>query len=100
MFIASRTPAKTYSHGGRICIGHAGAGVFAIGDECTHQGCSLSEDGELTEEGMVECGCHGSRFDPSTGEPVHGPASDPVPVFQTHVVDGWIEVGPAEDSLE
>lgn len=84
---------------GRACVGHtgAGAGVFAVGDECTHSGCSLSEDGELTDDGMIECSCHGSRFDPETGEPVQGPATDPVPVFHTRVVDGWIEIAPPVD---
>jgi 3-phenylpropionate/trans-cinnamate dioxygenase ferredoxin subunit len=79
---------------GRACVGHSGSGVFAIGDECTHQGCSLSEDGELMPDGIIECTCHGSRFDPETGEPVQGPATDPVPVFQTRIVDGWIEIAP------
>ena len=78
---------------GRVCVGHLGAGVFAIGDECTHEGCSLAEDGELTGEDNVECTCHGSQFDPETGEPVRGPAVDPLPVYQTRIVDGWIEVG-------
>jgi nitrite reductase/ring-hydroxylating ferredoxin subunit len=38
---------------GRACVGHSAAGVFAIGDECTHQGCSLSEDGELMPDGVI-----------------------------------------------
>lgn len=82
--------------GGRACVVHVGPGVYAVGDECTHQGCSLAEDGEITEDGDgVECVCHGSVFDVHTGEPTTGPAVDAVPVYPVRVVDGWIEVGPA-----
>jgi nitrite reductase/ring-hydroxylating ferredoxin subunit len=31
-------------------------------------------------------------FDVETGEPVEGPAEDPVPVFRTREVEGWVEV--------
>ena len=27
-----------------------------------------------------------------TGEPIDGPAQDPVAVHQAHLVDGWVEV--------
>jgi len=38
---------------------------------CPHQGCAVSKfvDAEL------ECPCHGSRFDPATGEVLGGPAT-------------------------
>ncbi len=82
-------------HGERACIAHVGEGVFALGDECTHSGCSLSEEGEVSKDGEgIECVCHGSIFDLHTGEPLHGPATDPVPVYHVQVVDGWIELGP------
>ncbi len=80
--------------GGRVAVAHVENEVFALGDECTHAGCSLSE-GELDEdEETVVCPCHGSAFDVKTGEPLHGPADDPVPVFPARVQDGWIEVRP------
>jgi nitrite reductase/ring-hydroxylating ferredoxin subunit len=31
-------------------------------------------------------------FDLETGEPVDGPARDPVPLYAAREVDGWIEV--------
>lgn len=78
----------------RVAIVHLENDVFALGDECTHEGCSLAE-GELDEAAdTVVCPCHGSAFDLRNGEPVEGPAEDPVPVFVVRVVDGWIEVGP------
>ena len=84
--------------GERACIAHVGPAVYAIGDECTHQGCSLAEDGEITSDGDgVECSCHGSIFDVHTGEPIQGPATDPVPTYVVQVVDGWLEVAKKDD---
>ena len=80
---------------GRTAVAHMENEVFAFGDECTHAGCSLSE-GELDEdEDTVVCPCHGSAFDVRTGEPLRGPAVDPVPLYRARLEDGWIEVGPA-----
>ena len=78
---------------GRVAVAHVEHRLFAFGDECTHQGCSLAE-GELSDrEATVECPCHASVFDIETGEPVEGPAVDPVPVFPVRLVEDWVEVG-------
>jgi 3-phenylpropionate/trans-cinnamate dioxygenase ferredoxin subunit len=79
---------------GRVSVAHVEQRVFAFGDECTHMGCSLA-DGEFSDrEGTIECPCHGSVFDVATGEPIEGPARDPVPVYPARVTDdGWVEVG-------
>ncbi|HEX5950462.1 MAG TPA: Rieske 2Fe-2S domain-containing protein [Actinomycetota bacterium] len=83
---------------GRVALAHVENDLYAFGDECTHEGCSLAE-GELGEqEETVVCPCHGSEFDLRTGEPVVGPAEDPVPVFPVRVVDDWIEVGPPAEA--
>jgi 3-phenylpropionate/trans-cinnamate dioxygenase ferredoxin component len=83
---------------GRVAIAHVENELFAFDDECTHEGCSLSE-GELGgQEESVVCPCHGSEFDLRTGEPVEGPATDPVPVHPIRVTEeGWIEVGVPHD---
>jgi len=78
---------------GRVAVAHVEHRLYAFGDECTHMGCSLSETGTFDDRAAtVECQCHGSVFDVETGEPVEGPAEDPVPVFRTREVDGWVEV--------
>jgi 3-phenylpropionate/trans-cinnamate dioxygenase ferredoxin component len=64
---------------------------FAIGNECTHAGASLSE-GELIEPTILECPLHGSNFDITTGEPTVGPADEPVPVYPTMVENGIIKI--------
>ena len=78
---------------GRVAVVHVESRLFAFADECTHAGCALSE-GEVDDRGTtVECPCHGSVFDLETGEPLEGPARDPVAVHRTRLVDGWVEVG-------
>jgi 3-phenylpropionate/trans-cinnamate dioxygenase ferredoxin subunit len=83
--------------GERACVAHVGGTVVAFGDECTHAGCSLAEDGEIVDADTVECVCHGSRFDMHSGEAVQGPAVDPLPSYAVQIVDGWIEVAPADE---
>jgi 3-phenylpropionate/trans-cinnamate dioxygenase ferredoxin subunit len=80
---------------GRVAVAHVENELFAFGDECTHEGCSLAE-GKLDEMAdTVECPCHRSRFDLRNGEPVEGPAEDALPVYPVRTSeDGWVEVRP------
>ncbi|HHT9154044.1 MAG TPA: Rieske (2Fe-2S) protein [Candidatus Hypogeohydataceae bacterium YC40] len=51
-----------------VLVARVGKEFYAIGDKCTHMGCSLSEG---TLEGtIVTCPCHGSEFDITTGKVV------------------------------
>lgn len=81
----------------RVAIAHVENELYAFGDECTHEGCSLAEGTLGDQEDTVVCPCHGSEFDLATGEPVGGPAVDPVPVYAVRVTDEWIEVGPPSE---
>jgi 3-phenylpropionate/trans-cinnamate dioxygenase ferredoxin subunit len=83
---------------GRVAIAHAENRLFAFADECTHAGCSLSEGSLDDREATVECPCHGSVFDVETGEPVEGPAVDPVSTFQVRLDAGWVEVATTASS--
>ena len=56
---------------------------FAIGNVCTHEGCTVS-DGTLQGE-KVQCPCHGSTFDVRTGAVLKGPAEKPEPLFKLRV---------------
>ena len=81
---------------GRVAVARVDEELFAVGDECTHAGCSLSE-GNLTDgEDAVVCPCHGATFDLASGEPLDGPAVDPVPVHPVRAREGWIEVAAPE----
>jgi 3-phenylpropionate/trans-cinnamate dioxygenase ferredoxin subunit len=69
-----------------IAVVKVGDEVFAIEDVCSHAYVPLS-DGEV-EGCTIECALHGSRFDLRTGKPTGPPASQPVPVYPTSIVDG------------
>lgn len=72
---------NSYSVGERqVGIANVGGALHAFDDLCSHQQCSLAA-GEL-DDVVIECPCHGSRFDVTTGEAVQGPATDPVDVFE------------------
>ncbi|UFW43127.1 non-heme iron oxygenase ferredoxin subunit [Bradyrhizobium sp. WSM471] len=64
--------------------------VYATDNVCTHA-FALLTDGWL-EDGLVECPLHGAQFDVTTGAVVRGPADCAVPVFETRIRDGLIEV--------
>ncbi|MDV6343141.1 Rieske (2Fe-2S) protein [Nitrosomonas sp. Is37] len=51
-----------------VLVAKVGGNFYAIGDKCTHRGCSLS-NGTL-EGTIVTCACHGSKFDITNGKVV------------------------------
>ncbi len=73
-----------------LAVVRVGDEVFAIEDVCSHAEVPLSE-GEI-DGCTIECELHGSRFDLRTGKPTGPPATRPVPVFETSVIDGEIFV--------
>jgi Rieske Fe-S protein len=60
--------------------------ICAFSAICTHQGCVVTEVGD----GTINCPCHGSKFDASTGERVAGPAKSPLPAVAVKQRDGAI----------
>ena len=78
-------------HQGRVAVATLDGRLYAFADSCTHQGCLLSE-GTVSEQETVVCPEDGSEFDMNTGEPVHGPGEDPIPVYPVRVRLDWIEV--------
>ena len=85
-----RTIGPGRSRGTRITLANVAGTLFAIDDTCTHRGCSLG-DGKL-DESTVQCACHGSRFDVTSGALVRGPAEDPVRSYPVHVANGEVQV--------
>src|SRR3979411_1223762 len=64
--------------------------LYAIGDLCTHAGCSLAK-GEL-EGTTITCSCHGSQFDVTTGEGLKGPAKEALPSYRVRIDRGVVYV--------
>ena len=82
---------SSYSVGDRqVAIANIDGDLYAWDDFCTHQQCSLAE-GEL-DGTVVECPCHGSQFEVTTGEVVQGPAAEAVDVFEVREEGGEIQV--------
>lgn len=70
--------------GMRIAVAHADGRFFAIDDTCTHEQCSLAEEGAL-DGTVVTCGCHGAQFDVTTGAVLAPPAFEPVKAYPVRV---------------
>jgi nitrite reductase/ring-hydroxylating ferredoxin subunit len=84
---------KGYRAGDKpVLVSGIGGKFYAIGDRCTHRGCSLSK-GRMEGE-VVTCPCHGSRFNLKTGAVVRGPAAEPEPSYPVTIEGGgiWVEV--------
>jgi len=77
---------------GRVAVTHDEQRLFAVADLCTGSGCSLAEGSFDDRSERITCGACDSVFDAETGEPVAGPARDPLPVFAAQEVDGWVEL--------
>lgn len=70
-----------------------GEEVRAFSAVCTHLGCTVAYN---AERGHIVCGCHGAGFDADTGVPLYGPASEPLPQYQTTIDErGQVSI-PAE----
>ena len=85
-----RTIGAGRSRGTRVTLANVAGTLFAIDDTCTHRGCSLG-DGRL-DGATVQCACHGSRFDVTSGAVVRGPAEEPVRSYPVHVANGEVQV--------
>ncbi|GAA4743636.1 Rieske (2Fe-2S) protein [Modestobacter marinus] len=60
--------------GRAVLVTQPSAGTVAAFDaECPHAGCTV----RATDDGLA-CPCHGSAFDPATGEVLRGPATEPL----------------------
>jgi Rieske Fe-S protein len=58
------------------------SGAFhAFSAVCTHAGCTVGS----VSGGTINCPCHGSRFNISTGAVVNGPATSPLPAVNIKV---------------
>ena len=77
-------------NGKEIVIANVDGKFYAMGNVCTHMGCKLDE-GTLTGA-LLECPCHGSTFNVTTGTVVKGPTTSPEPTFPVAVADGQVSI--------
>jgi len=79
--------------GDAVCLVRHNGEISALSDICTHQHFSMSQ-GDLLEDGTLQCAWHGARYDCRTGEVRQVPATSPLPVFQVRLDGDTILVGP------
>jgi nitrite reductase/ring-hydroxylating ferredoxin subunit len=92
--LPDRRPTLAHVDGTEILLVRRGEEVFAIGNRCSHMGAPLTK-GPVTFAGSlrtIRCPLHGSTFDLSNGKVMKGPATQPVPAFETRVTDGMVEI--------
>ena len=70
--------------GTRLAVANVGGTYYAFDDTCTHEQCSLTEQGELADT-TITCTCHNSEFDVRTGKVLAPPALIPLKVFRTRI---------------
>jgi nitrite reductase/ring-hydroxylating ferredoxin subunit/uncharacterized membrane protein len=70
--------------------------IYAASPVCTHLTGPLDEG--PVDGSCVECPWHGSVFDLTNGNVVHGPATAALPIYETRVVTGQIQVRTRPDS--
>ena len=92
---ASDIPVGTHTafdvRGMRIAVANVGGTYYAFDDACTHEQCSLTDDGELAGI-TVTCTCHGSQFDVQTGGVLAPPAVLPVKVYRTRIHNDALQI--------
>jgi len=76
-----------------------GQEIVALNATCSHMGGPLAE-GKLVDEWCVECPWHQSRFDFRDGSVTQGPAAYPQPKFEARIMNGMVEVRPAESPAD
>jgi nitrite reductase/ring-hydroxylating ferredoxin subunit len=94
--LADRKPMRVDADDSAVLLVRDGDELFAIGNRCTHQGAPLHK-GPVRFGGSlrtVQCPLHGSTFELADGKVLRGPATGPVPVYQTRVTDGVVEIRP------
>lgn len=65
-------------------------GILAASNTCTHLGGPLNE--KPVDGTCVTCAWHGSVFDLENGRAIHGPATMPIPTYDTRISEGIVQI--------
>lgn len=83
-------PQRVDIQGSPILLVRRGEAIHALGGMCSHYGAPL-EEGKLVGD-TIQCPWHYSRFSLADGSVREGPATSPLPAFETRIVDGQVQV--------
>jgi nitrite reductase/ring-hydroxylating ferredoxin subunit len=73
---------------------HTASGWVLTADRCPHAHCPFTDDGELADDGTLICNCHGSEFDPLSGELLLGPAQVGLVIRHLRIVRNALALEP------
>jgi Rieske Fe-S protein len=73
---------------GKFIIVKHSNGFTVFSNKCTHLGCRIQQ---LSGNKLI-CPCHGSQFDPSTGSPLKGPASNNLEELRFEIREDMLEI--------
>lgn len=91
--LPDRAPVRRDAGDTPVLVVRRGEDVSVLSDRCTHLSGPM-HDGELVCDGAraeITCPWHGSVFRLDDGAVVHGPATAPLPGFESRVVAGMVE---------
>src|SRR3989344_6322435 len=75
---------KVDVNGESVDLYNVGGKIYATQNKCSHVGCGLDENHAIQGE-IVECTCHGSKFNIKTGENVLPPAAEPLKTYEVSI---------------
>ena len=81
---------RFFADGVELAVARLDGDVYATTNYCTHLDCLLSS-GKLVDDG-IQCSCHGSVFDLTSGEPIYPPTTVPIKTFPARETDAEIYV--------
>jgi nitrite reductase/ring-hydroxylating ferredoxin subunit len=90
--LVDRKPLRVAVDSDAVLLLKADDQMFAIGNQCTHQGAGLDR-GVVRIAGSartVTCPAHGSVFRLDDGKVMRPPATKPVPAYEVKIEDGQI----------
>ena len=91
---------RTPTDDGPVMLYKSGESLFAISNQCTHQGAPLDK-GIVKIAGSVHsvtCPAHGSTFNLDNGKVMRPPAAKPIPVYDVKIEDGRVFVRPRSEA--
>ena len=96
--IADGKAFRAATEGGPVMLYKSAEQIFAISNQCTHQGAPLDK-GVVKIAGSlhsVTCPAHGSTFNLDNGKVMRPPAEKPITVFDVKIEVGRVLIRPRE----
>ncbi len=87
-------PSRVGLDGLDLLVVRRGQDVYVVSNRCTHQGAPLAR-GAFHAAGNVAtitCPVHGSMFELGTGRVLRGPATTPLPTYESRVNGQMVEI--------